>query len=399
MSGTSLDGLDLAYCEFREHEGSGWDFEIKYAETKPYSDKWHSRLQNAPQLSGLELSLLNAEYGHYTGKCIKAFAERYGLRGGLQPHFAAVHGHTVFHQPARGLTLPIGDGAAIAAECGLPVITQFRTSDVALGGQGAPLVPIGDTLLFEQYDYRLNLGGIANISYKAASSGAQTAFDVCPCNMALNYLAGIAGLQYDKDGKLARTGSIDQNLLDRMNALPFYSTSPPKSLGTEWFEAHFKPLLTPPPATTNDLPYTQPPTISHATTLITTNDLPNTQSPTISPATTPTPPATTNDLLATTVEHIALQIANTTQTTAQNPKAEAPKMLITGGGALNTYLMERIRAHTSVQITQSPEQLIKYKEALIFAFLGVLRIQQRPNALASVTGAKKDNIGGCIFLP
>jgi anhydro-N-acetylmuramic acid kinase len=414
MSGTSLDGLDLAYCEFRERSGSegsgiscernvnrrgcesigecnrdensksderskerrsdrcsgdgGWDFEIKQADIKPYSAEWRSRLQNAPQMSGLELSLLNVDYGHYTGRCINEFIKE----NGLQPDFAAVHGHTVFHQPARGLTLQTGDGAAIAAECGLPVVCNFRTTDVALGGQGAPLVPIGDMLLFGNYDYCLNLGGIANISYKAVesdhkaatnnyaaagsnNSGKCVAFDICICNMALNYLADREGLQYDKDGEIARTGSVNQDLLARMNALPFYSTPPPKSLGTEWFNEYFKPLFT------QNVPV--------------------------------------KDLLATTVEHIAIQITTVISNTTTLIKLQNSTMFITGGGALNIYLMERIKAHTLVQIAEAPKQLIDNKEALIFAFLGVLRMTNRPNALASVTGAKKDSIGGSIFLP
>ncbi|MDR1739187.1 MAG: anhydro-N-acetylmuramic acid kinase [Bacteroidales bacterium] len=393
MSGTSLDGLDLAYCEFSERDGR-WSFEIKQAETIPYSTEWKERLQSATGLSGLELSLLSTDYGHYTGKCIKEFIHKHNL----QPDFAAVHGHTVFHQPTRGLTLQIGNGAAVAAESGLMTVCDFRTTDVALGGQGAPLVPIGDRLLFSKYDYCLNLGGIANISYEAPIPAKvskeisknsymqgmcnftipelsydnedigklcktqqmavfrgfhRTAFDICPCNMPLNYLANLAGIDFDKDGELARKGSLQEDLLTKLNALNYYQQAPPKSLGVEWFEKYFKPLL--------KTEYS------------------------------------TNDLLKTVCEHIAIQISQVIDQTIDSVPQKS--LLITGGGALNTYLIERITAHTKAIVTQASKELINYKEALIFAFLGVLRVQQKPNALASVTGAAKDNCGGAIYLP
>ncbi|MDR1974247.1 MAG: anhydro-N-acetylmuramic acid kinase [Bacteroidales bacterium] len=338
MSGTSLDGIDLAYCEFELQQNGKWKFEIKKHETIPYTEIWRKKLKNAPLLSGLDLSLLSVEYGHYTGQCIREFIRS----NKLEPHFAAVHGHTVFHQPERKLTLQIGEGSAIAAQSGLPVITNFRTLDVALGGQGAPLVPIGDILLFSEYDYCLNLGGIANIS----SSSSRIAFDICPCNMALNFLAEQQGQDYDKDGEIARKGTVQPNLLAKMNALEYYDKKPPKSLGIEWFEKKFKPLLT--------------------------------------------SGATTEDLLATTIEHIAIQIA---------ANSSNGKMLITGGGALNKFLMERIEHQTSANVVPAPENIINYKEALIFAFLGVLRLQQQTNTLASVTGATKDSTGGSIYLP
>jgi anhydro-N-acetylmuramic acid kinase len=259
----------------------------------------------------------------------------------------ASHGHTIFHQPQLMLTTQIGDGDAIAAETGLPVVFNFRNLDVALGGQGAPLVPIGDRLLFGQYDACLNLGGFSNISYEEPS-GSRVAFDVCPCNMALNHLSRMEGLAFDKNGQLARSGTVDKALLAKMNALDYYRRPMPKSLGKEWFVSNFLPLFS---SGTYDA----------------------------------------RTLLRTTVEHIAEQI------TWAIKGHSISTMLVTGGGAKNKFLLARLQAMIpGCRITVPADDIIDYKEAIIFALLGYLRLQKQNNCLGSVTGARHDNCGGDI---
>lgn len=366
MSGTSLDGLDLLRVALACGRSGRWRYEFLRAETLPYPKALRQRLAEAVNMSGLQLAQLHVDYGHYVGKALRRFAAMplAGTASGAgsaslpaAPDFAAVHGHTVFHQPEKGLTLQIGDGAAMAAESGLTVINDFRTTDVALGGQGAPLVPIGDELLFGNYTFCLNLGGIANISYRNGK-GTREAFDISVCNMALNHYASRAGLVYDKEGRLARKGSLIPSLLKELEALPYYAQKPPKSLGFENFKDEFLPIVK---------PYED---------------------------------SSTEDILHTLVEHIASKIADACRKARVLPeKGRKPVMLLTGGGALNLYLRERIAALSGVELAPVDKKLIDYKEALIFALLGVLRFEGRPNCLQSVTGARRDNIGGAIYLP
>jgi len=340
MSGTSLDGLDLAYCAFQK-TGNGWDYHILQAETIPYPKEWHTRLSTLESGTALEFASTDAAYGHLIGKYTREFMERHHLK----PDFIASHGHTIFHQPQNRFTTQIGKGAAIAAETGIHVVSDFRSLDVALGGQGAPLVPIGDRLLFPDYAFCLNLGGFANISFE--QDGNRIAFDICPVNIVLNKLASEHGLAFDPDGQYASRGSVDRHLLDRLNSLSFYQKLPPKSLGKEWVIEAVLPLL----------------------------DLDK---------------YTVNELLATFCEHIALQVAHVV------PGSRMKKLLITGGGAFNTYLIGRIREHIGVQIILPDILTINYKEALIFAFLGVLRWRNEVNCLKSVTGAVTDSAGGAV---
>lgn len=343
MSGSSLDGLDLVSVVFESADGL--KFHIEAAESRPYPEAWRRRLAEAPSLSGLALSFLDVDYGRFVGEQIADFC----LTHSLKAQAVAMHGHTVFHEPRKGLTLQIGSGAAVAAACGLPVVGKFRDKDVALGGEGAPLVPIGDRLLFGTYTYCLNLGGIANISYE--ENGARVAFDITTCNMVLNALAQRLGLPFDRDGALAASGSSIAALRERLDALDFYQAAPPKSLGREWFERFQQPLY---------LYYIEQ-GFSEA------------------------------DLLRTFVEHIAAQIGRVCK--------QPGRMLLTGGGAFNGFLVENIRrACPHVCCETDDALLVEYKEALIFAFLGLLRLQGRVNCLRSVTGAAVDNIGGCVFL-
>jgi anhydro-N-acetylmuramic acid kinase len=343
MSGTSLDGVDLAHCTFTG-EGNSYSFSLGACETIPYPATWIEKLRTLPSSTALEYAETHTLYGRYIGELTSKFIRKYKL----EADFVASHGHTIFHNPAKKYTSQIGEGAAIAAECGLPVVCDFRTGDVAAGGQGAPLVPIGDELLFADYDYCLNLGGFANISMQI--DGKRVAFDISPANIILNHIAHLEGKAFDENGKLASKGRIDYNLLDTLNALNYYKTPPPKSLGREWIEKEILPLL----GLAN---------LSH------------------------------EDILSTFCEHIAIQVA------ACFPSDPHKQMLVTGGGAFNTFLIDRIASHTSVELIIPDPNIINFKEALVFAFLGMLRMQAKPNSLATVTGASHNVTGGAVYLP
>lgn len=344
MSGTSLDGLDIACCEFIKKEK--WEYKITDAETIPYNKEWKEKLSSVFAKVKQQISILNVEYGKYLGEKIKMFIKRRNI----SPDFISSHGHTVFHQPEKGITLQIGDGKTISSVCNLPVVCDFRSGDVALGGQGAPLVPIVDKLLFSEYDFCLNLGGIANISYDDKKK-TRRAFDICPSNMVLNSLATQLGKDFDRDGRVASKGNLNIKLMKKLNELSFYKIKPPKSLGREWIEKNFFPIL----------------------------DLFN---------------ISIQDKLRTVVEHIAIQIALAVNRQLQNANC---KLFITGGGAYNNFLVERIATHTKYRIILPDDQTIQFKEAMAFAFLGVLKIRGEKNILRSVTGAKYDSCGGKVF--
>ena len=348
MSGTSLDGVDLAYCVFT-YENENWIYKILNTNTFPYSSAWQQRLRGLMAASGPELVQTDHLYGRYLGELVRDFIRQENL----QPDFVASHGHTIFHEPARNLTLQIGHGAYLAAAAGRPVVCDFRTGDIALGGQGAPLVPIGDRLLFGEYDYCLNLGGISNISFE--TSQGRIAYDIGACNMLLNTLANLKGLDYDANGGLARQGQLDAPLLEELNQADFFQAPYPKSLGKEWVDQH-----------------------SLATLLAA--DLP------------------LEDKLHTACHHIAYQVGQAVRAAAGSQTGQ--QLLITGGGAQNGFLVEQIRHYLgpAVRAVVPDQQLINFKEALIFAFLGVLRWHQSPNCLQSVTGASHDNIGGAIYI-
>ncbi len=343
MSGTSLDGLDIAACEFVLENGN-WSFKILFSHTYPYSTEWKEKLAGLPKTDALAFSYINVEYGHLIGRLTRNFLESTRFR----PDLIASHGHTVFHQPGHGLTVQAGSGSAIAAETGFPVICDFRSVDVALGGQGAPLVPVGDRLLFPGFDACLNLGGFANISME--HDGQRIAFDICPVNIILNRLAAILGMDFDKDGEKAGSGEVVHGLLKQLNNLGYYHQKWPKSLGREWLEHEFLPLI---------------------------NILGE--------------PA--NNLLRTVCEHIAQQVNQALNT-------DYPlKILVTGGGAYNKFLMERINDSGNHNWIVPAETWIDFKEALVFAFLGVLRWRGEPNVLHSVTGSRLDHSGGAIYQP
>ncbi|MDO9511506.1 MAG: anhydro-N-acetylmuramic acid kinase [Bacteroidales bacterium] len=342
MSGTSLDGLDIAIVRF-SLTGDEWKYEVLAATTLPYSDLWYERLDKAINSNGRDLAALHADYGRFLGEMVKSFLKQTGLRIDL----IASHGHTIFHEPEKGFTFQLGCGASIAANSGITTVSDFRTLDVALGGQGAPLVPVGDKLLFPEYHAWLNLGGFANISVKSGEE--MLAWDLAPANMALNYLAEQYGKKYDAEGLIASSGQLDKELLRQFLLLEYFNRPAPKSLGREWFEKEFKPLLD-----------------ADETSLA--------------------------DKMATVCEFLALILAKDCQ------QYGVQKMLVSGGGTHNSYLMARIEYHCNTEVVVPDRLTVDYKEAIVFAFLGCLRMLSRPNALKSVTGAQRNSVGGAVYL-
>lgn len=340
MSGTSLDGVDLCYAYFQKDEI--WNYKIICTSTISYSEEWMIRLKNAIDLNNEDLKLLNESYTMYLNKLIKDFISDYKI---IKLDAICSHGHTVFHEPDKGLTYQIGNLSKIASGFKCPIICDFRVADVKLGGQGAPLVPIGDKLLFSDYGICLNLGGFANLSLRIGEH--RKAYDICPVNIVLNYYAREMNLEYDDRGEIARSGRVENQLLRTLNKLEFYNENYPKSLGLEWVNQNIFPL------------------IENSEFEI-------------------------KDILRTFVEHIAIQISKAIN------QLQNVKVLPTGGGVYNTFLMERINDLTHNEIVISKDSLINYKEALIFGFLGVLKLRDEVNCLSSVTGAIKDHSSGVI---
>ena len=338
MSGTSLDGLDICYAKFQNI--TNWEFEILKTETIPYSPEWKNRLQNAILLSAEDLLALDKEYGFYLGEKTQEFISKNNI---VDLDFIASHGHTVFHQPQRKFTLQIGDGRAIKLTTKKPVIYDFRSQDVLMGGNGAPLVPIGDELLFSQYDACLNLGGFSNISLQ--KNHQRIAFDISPVNVVLNYFAEKLGKNYDENGDFARNGAINFKILEELNTLTFYQKPAPKSLGVEFVNSEIFPLLK------DEIP---------------------------------------ENIIATFTEHIAEQIAKVFNDN------QLKTVLVTGGGTFNTYLLEKIREKSQTELIVPDENIINFKEALIFAFMGVLRLRNEVNVLCSATGSSENHCSGIL---
>ena len=339
MSGTSLDGIDLVYVQFDKKDYK--NFRILTADTISYTDYWKEKLQTAIHFPEEYLLKLDAKYGELLGTEINLFIKKNKIKN---IDFIASHGHTVLHRPDDGITLQIGNGKVISEITNKKVVCDFRTQDVNYGGQGAPLVPIGDELLFSNYDYCVNLGGFANVSFKENEN--RIAFDICPVNIVLNHYVQKLGFEYDDKGKIASKGKIIKELLEKLNALDFYDKNPPKSLGLEWVQSTIFPMID---KMEHDIPI----------------------------------------ILRTFIEHSAIQIGKI----IRNNKS----VLITGGGVFNSFLMGRIEFYAEIKIKIQSTELINYKEALIFAFLGVLRVENQVNCLRSVTGAKKDHSSGVIF--
>jgi anhydro-N-acetylmuramic acid kinase len=344
MSGTSLDGLDIAYVVFKKLK-SGWSYNLERGTTLKYSGNWLERLSQAYNLKGQELMELDASFGSFLGKAARAFMDRHKLK----VDFIASHGHTVFHQPSKGFTTQIGNGYSLAAASGLPVVCDFRMQDVAFGGEGAPLVPAGDKFLFGEYDVCLNLGGIANLSVE--EKGKRYAYDICFCNMALNRLAEEASMKFDRNGMMASDGQLDRKMLNELSKVYRKYKARRPSLGREIFEGHVAGVL---------------------------------DEKTIS----------LEDRLCTVTESAAIEICN-----AIRSHSKTARVLCTGGGAFNSYLISRMLEHGGDDITfVIPEpDVVKFKEALVFGFLGVLRVRDEINCLKTVTNALRDTSSGTMI--
>ncbi len=347
MSGTSLDGLDIAHVRFQFSESSAVEFEILHCKTVPYTDELIQQLTQTDQLSLSSVMVLDKALGKFYADEINGFIKENQISKKNIDAIAS-HGQTILHQPSNGFTLQIGCGTTLAYLSGIKVINDFRTKDVIAGGQGAPLVPIGDFDLFnDKAEAFLNIGGFTNVSFK--KEGEISAFDITPGNLPLNKLAASKGLPYDKDGELARSGEINFFLLDLLNTLPYYAQEAPKSLGTEWLEEHFYPLVKFDKEIENNL--------------------------------------------RTLTEHIGNQVGNVLNDTG------VKTVLVTGGGAKNAFLMERIRSYFNGELIVPDTTIIDFKEAIIFAYLGALYLGGKPNALCSVTGAQRNTSGGVLHLP
>ena len=340
MSGTSVDGLDVCCATFTKEDGR-WQYRIDAARGYPYPADLQETLRSRVQgMSAREFVAFHSEYGRYLGRRVNAFMAEFGVR----PDLVASHGSTVFHEPERRIMFQIGDGAAIAAETGLPVVSDFRRLDIMLGGQGAPLVPVGDDRLFGDYDYCLNIGGFSNISFREGAR--RIAFDISPVNYVINRCCRPLGLEMDRDGLLAAKGTVYQPLLEQLDALDYYARPWPKSLGREWVERNVFPLL------------------DGAGLGV-------------------------EDLLRTYYEHCAGQLARVVK--------PGRRILVTGGGAWNKFLVRRMEERSGCTLVVPEAALVEFKEALIFAFLGALYMAGEASCLASATGAARDNIGGMLF--
>jgi anhydro-N-acetylmuramic acid kinase len=341
MCGTSQDGLDLVVVKFTTNS-SKIDFEILFSKAFDIPSELALSLMSAERLNGLELSLLNNEVGRFFGNCVNQALTKTEYK----PDFLASHGITIFHQPEHKLTLQIGSGAEIASITNIKTICDFRSTDLALGGNGAPLVPFADSNLFSKYDYSLNLGGFANI---ASINSEISGFDVTVCNLALNNIVAEIGLNFDNGGHEARKGSVNSELLASLNNLAFFKQKGPKSLGKEWFEREFLPIV---------------------------------QNSKIS----------MNDKLRTVCEHIGMQLGSHFHESEKT-------CLVTGGGTYNLALIDAIKSHSKCKIELPDRELIDFKEAICFAFLGLNRLLEKQNISKTVTGAKLNSIGGAIYLP
>jgi anhydro-N-acetylmuramic acid kinase len=349
MSGSSLDGLDIAYCRIEWADEEVKDWELLAAATMPYSEMWQARLAALPGQNALAFAKTDTYFAYYMGELVNAFIQKEEIE---RVDYIASHGHTIFHEPDRRYSTQIGKGSALAAITEKTVIADFRSHDVALNGEGAPLAPLADAYLFAGYTYYLNIGGIANIS-APMEDGRWAAFDVAPANQVLNFLTKEIGMPYDLGGQLAAKGQVQTDLLTQLRAEDYYQQKYPKSLGNAWIRQNVWPLLT-------------------------------------------ESPISLEDRLATVVELIALEVAASVEQLGQKGS-----MLVTGGGAFNDFLIKRLKAHLQslqVKVVLPEREIIDFKEALLMALLGLLRLEGLPNSWPEVTGAKRPTINGGIYV-
>jgi anhydro-N-acetylmuramic acid kinase len=353
MSGSSLDGVDIAFADFKIN-GEQIDFELIKAETVEFSEVWQRRLRNLPKVDALAFAKTDTYFGHLLGKMVNNFIAKHQI----EVDFIASHGHTIFHYPDNRLTVQIGDGAAMAAVTGLPVINNFRTHDIAINGEGTPLAPIADKYLFSGYDFYLNIGGIANIS--CAIDGRFVAFDIAAANQILNNLTHFINLPYDENGNIASGGKVNDAILNQVNELSYHHARYPKSLDNTWLQENILPIY------------------------LMAED-------------------TIQNKIRTACEQLAQQTAFAIQQIIkkENLAVKPFKIFVTGGGAFNQFLMERVgvvcNQYFPTEIVVPSPEIVEYKEALLMALMGVLRVENKVNVMRSVTGAKRDTIGGAIW--
>jgi anhydro-N-acetylmuramic acid kinase len=362
MSGSSLDGLDIVFTHLH-FNGGKWDYEIKQKACYPYSEEWTTKLRSAQTLSAAEYLSLHIDYGHYLGQQVNRFVIENNLQ--FQVQLISSHGHTVFHFPGKRMTAQLGDGAAIAVETGINTVSDLRAIDMALDGQGAPIVPIGEKLLLGAHPFYLNIGGIANISAHishskddSAAGGKFIAFDICPANRVLNLLSAEKGRAFDKDGELAQKGKLNGSLLKKLNELDYYSRPFPKSLDNSFGLDQVYPII----KSWDD---------------------------------------GIENKLCTYTEHVSIQIRNSLSAILKEYPETGNQILVCGGGGHNKFLMARLKDHLAtigIELIIPENMLMDFKEALIMAFIGVLRWREETNVLASVTGARRDSIGGAIWM-
>lgn len=361
MSGSSLDGLDIAFCEFQierknKTEVSVSEWKLTEAETVPFSQKWIDRLLGLPAQNAQIYAQTDVYFGYYLGELVRDFLKKHQIK----PDAIASHGHTVFHNPEKRFTAQIGNGAAIAATVGIPVIHDFRTQDIALFGEGAPVAPIADKMLFSGFDFYLNIGGIANISCEA--NGKFLAFDIGGANQILNALANLADLDYDEGGKLASAGTLNQTLFNQLNELGYFEKPYPKSLSNQWVQNE-----------------------QIKKTFEFEDSIEN--------------------RLRTICEQVSFQTKKSILKLIENEKLNKEKyqIFVTGGGAMNLFLIECMKRHCTeignFEWVIPDEKIISFKEAVLMALMGVLRLERVPNCLSSVTGAIRNTTGGAVSLP
>lgn len=347
MSGTSMDGLDIAHVSLTEKEDGKWDYAINAATTVPYGDRWRLRLSKLRHQNSMIFYKTDRYFGQFIGEHIMDFLEENELSADL----IASHGHTVFHQPENNISVQVGNGNSIYGVTGIPTVTDFRYLDVVLGGEGAPLVGVADEYLFSEFDMCLNLGGFANIS--ADISGVRVGYDICPSNIVLNRIAREFDKEYDEDGEIAAKGQIDYDLLEELNEVPYYHQAPPKSLGREWISKNFWHIVR--------------------------NSY-----------------AKKEDKMKTLCDHIALQIGNNIHDLASGD-ASGKRVFVTGGGAFNKTLIDHLKSHTEAEVVVPDDMMVNYKEALAFALFGILRVKNKVNVYGRATGASKDTVSGALY--
>ena len=366
MSGTSLDGISAAVARFSARDGGRYGCELLAAETRAYSDVQRRRLERAMSepISAAEWCQLDFDLGGWLADAAVAAIAECGVSreeiGGI-----ASHGQTVWHEPTRS-TWQIGEAAVIAERTGLPVISDFRVRDVAAGGQGAPLVPIADALLFaadSSWRALQNLGGIGNVTVVppgGAPLDGVRAFDTGPGVVIIDGVVRAlrARMRYDVDGRLARAGTPVPGVVAGCLAEAYYREAPPKSTGRELFSAEYIATF-----------------IERCRA---------------------TAGVTDEDIVATAVALTAATVAESYARFVVEPVGD---VLLSGGGARNPALVDALTAALAPRRVRRFDDVFfdgEAKEAVAFAFLGLLHQHGRPGNVPTATGARGRRVLGVL---